>query len=204
MATHELLISYIKDNNINLVGDIIEIGSQRRAGRGSSYYLNELAKEVGVRFYTVDFDSSVYNIAKGAVGDAAVNQSGQDFLKSFDGNISVLYLDNYDVLYSKNHAADLRSRIGDHYQMEKGYDFSSVFSQNQQASLVHLEQFVCSLPKLHDHAIIAIDDTKYVKCSAEKFSYFWGKGNTVVPLALQIGFELCSSHSHGCILVKNQ
>ncbi len=196
MSSHDLIINFKPDNWI-LEGDDIEIGSQRKGGEGSSSELQEFAKRFGVRFSTVDFSETTYGRAKRSVGDDAVLSDGVEFLENYNGVISVLYLDNYDIGYHEEHFANLKSRIGDLYQ-QKGFDDSTVISQNLMSAQVHLSQGQAALPKMTKKAVVAVDDTFY----RSDGRCWFGKGAFVVPFFLIAGFKLIESHKRGVLLAR--
>ena len=105
-------------------------------------------------------------------------------------NISVLYLNNFDVIYNEKHKISLLNRVGNIYQ-ENNENLN-----NQRAAEVHLEQLVTSMKFLNDDAIIIIDDTKFID------SNWWGKRALVVPYLINNGFKVFSEKEGGIALKK--
>jgi hypothetical protein len=203
MATHSLLIQTITsltDQTQSIPGLIVEIGSQRHKGQGSSYQLKRLADSQGRQFFTIDADSTIAKVAQEAVGNCSLHCKGEQFLSSVDEPIFCLYLDNYDVAYSASHALDLKGRIGNHYSTTLGYTFEDTCRQNITSALVHLQQLSAAFSRLTQKCIVGIDDTQLR--DSQGFKYYWGKGSAVVPVLLQSGFRISAQDSSGIVLSR--
>ena len=203
MATHILLIDTIKTFETQLSaipGIIVEVGSQRQPGQGSSYQLRQLAASQGRGFLTIDADARVSGIARAVVGNCAVNGKGEEVLAGGVDPIVCLYLDNYDVIYSETHASGLKDRIGNHYEQTLGYTFKDAHRQNLRSALVHLQQLEAAFGRLTEKCIVAVDDTKLKKTN--NFLYYWGKGCAVVPVLLQSGFTIHANNQDGVVLQR--
>jgi hypothetical protein len=199
MASHRL----VKDIHVsNLPKDayILEIG----AGRGkwnsnvissanSTLYFNNMADRFKFNYFSVDFNEEIVEIAKKYIKDKAICAEGTQFLKEFDGQIAVLYLDNYDVVTSKEHGQSLNNRLSEVY---KKYGFK-IEENNQKAAEVHLSQLKEALPKMVNGGIVCIDDT--IDKGGGKW---WGKGALCVPHLLEQGWKVISRSRIGVLLKK--
>lgn len=195
MASHTLIekISqeFLKE------GNIVEIGSCREGYHiSSTYYYNKLAQKHNTQFYSIDFSLSIIKEAKKYIGDNAICGDGVKELSSLDIPISLLYLDNFDIIVSPTHRVGLEKRIkkaGDDYK-KYGYNIEPT---NTTASQVHLEQTKIGITKLTPQGAIIYDDTW------EENQTWYGKGAASVPYLLSEGFVIKGRHNRGVILQKN-
>jgi hypothetical protein len=197
MDTHKALLR-LTPNKVDLSGAIVEIGSQRHMQEGSTKGLCDLAQQHKVAFYTVDFSSKISEIAKKMVGESAINDDGAKFLSKFDKKISMLYLDNYDIVWSQKHLESLITRSGQVYK-EKEIDISDSGAQNLMSARVHLDQAIAAVPLLTSKCIVAVDDTVYRK----KDNFWWGKGALAVPYFLMAGLRVLLVEERGVILGRD-
>ena len=192
MSSH-VLLNEIKYSSLK-EGVIVEIGSARETNNeeSSTFYFNQIAIKNNTEFFSVDFSEKSWLMAKSIVKEMAILSDGNLFLKNFRNytkkNISVLYLDNFDVIYNEKHKISLLNRVGNIYQ-ENNENLN-----NQRAAEVHLEQVVTSMKFLSDDAIIIIDDTKFID------SNWWGKGALVVPYLLNNNFQIIIEDEGGVML----
>ncbi len=175
---------------------LVEVGSQREPSdphgpENSTCFLERLAVAHDLIFCTVDFSEATYNIARSYVGDKAVLSDGAEFLRKLNKPISILYLDNFDVVYSEKHKESLLRRVG------TAYDDRNEIITNQRSAEVHLGQVRAALPFLTASAFIGFDDTMI------KGSQWWGKGASSVPYLLNLGYTIIRQDSNGLILKKN-
>lgn len=194
MASHELL-DLMKDVSFINNSVVVEIGSSRevdRSQRSSTRYFHELCNSVGSTFYSVDFSKDSYELAKEIAGESAVHSDGAEFLESLSAGtrIAVLYLDNFDVIYSEDHKVDLLSRVGDAYA-QAGEEIN-----NQRAAEVHLGQMEAALNLMADKSVVICDDT------LKKPGGWWGKCATVVPFLESKGWQVLHIGKVGCLLVS--
>lgn len=194
MSSH-VLLNEIKYSSLK-EGVIVEIGSARETNNeeSSTFYFNQIAIKNNTEFFSVDFSEKSWLMAKSIVKEMAILSDGNLFLKNFRNytkkNISVLYLDNFDVIYNEKHKISLLSRVG------SVYEENNEILNNKRAAEVHLEQLITSLNFLNDDAIIIVDDTKFIDSS------WWGKGALVVPYLINNGFKILSQKEGGVALKK--
>lgn len=194
MSSH-VLLNEIKYSSLK-EGVIVEIGSARETNNeeSSTFYFNQIAIKNNTEFFSVDFSEKSWLMAKSIVKEMAILSDGNLFLKNFRNytkkNISVLYLDNFDVIYNEKHKISLLSRVGSVYEV------NNEILNNKRAAEVHLEQLITSLNFLNDDAIIIVDDTKFIDSS------WWGKGALVVPYLINNGFKILSQKEGGVALNK--
>lgn len=194
MASHKLI------ENINLSfaenGSIVEIGSAREtAGADSStFYFAELSKKINCEFYSVDFSPQSQSLAYQIIGKNAILSDGSAFLEKFHTisgrKISVLYLDNFDVIYNEKHRASLMRRVGN------VYDSNHEELTNERSAIVHLDQMKTALPLLQLNNAVIVDDT------TETEKGWWGKGALVVPFLLGLGYTIESRSEDGVLLLS--
>jgi hypothetical protein len=202
MATHKELIDRAKFlvNNASWSpqGAVVEIGSQRHPNKGgSSYDLLQLANQLELPFYTVDFNPEITAFATQVVGDRAYCMDGVEFLKNFTQELSILYLDNFDVIYSENHRQDIKQRAGDFYA-NLGYDMSNQTTHNLESIHIHYLQIKAALPLLTPQAMVGLDDTRFIK----KNKYWWGKGGLAVPFLFHAEFSVSCETNQGLVLTR--
>ncbi len=196
MAAHVLL----KDANfvdLQRGSYVIEIGSQRAPKppedvANSTCFLDRLASTNDLEFITVDFSKDSFELARSYVGDKAVHSDGAEFLRNFDGQISILYLDNFDIVYSEKHRESLMARVGSVYQENQET------ITNERSAQVHLEQLKAALPLLTTPAFVCIDDTMI------RDEHWFGKGAKVVPFLLNLGWNKIADGSFGVLLLRQQ
>lgn len=194
MSSHDLIFC-LDFKKWRPAGDIVEIGSQRHGGKGSSFELRRLANTLGVRFSTVDFSSETYANVKGVAPGVAYHADGEQFLREYTGMISILHLDNYDVAYNSQHYSDLKSRVGDLYGPTTGND-DPIIKQNVASAKTHYEQLLAAMPLLTSSAVVACDDTFF-----RSGSKTWlGKGALVVPFLVIAGFIILETSKNGVLL----
>ena len=179
MRSHKLL-SKVKNLNLLLSkGVIVEIGSARESLINSSTeYFHNISK-------------------KSLIGDKAILGKGEDKIKEIKEKISVLYLDNFDIIDPKitGHEESLKSRIkkyGDSYRKHN----TSINPNNISSQQAHLLQAQAALPKLSSSAVVIFDDTPF---SNNTFS---GKGGLAVPWLKSQGFKILYTQSSGILLSK--
>ena len=177
-------------------GCIVEIGSARESASpdSSTFYFNNIAADIGVPFYSCDFSPQSHAVAKSIVGDRAFLSDGKLFLEGFtkitSKKISLLYLDNFDIVYNEIHFESLKRRVGDTYEQH------GEIINNQRSAAVHLEQMIAALPLMAEKSVVIVDDTKQID------NGWWGKGALVVPFLLNNGYEPIVISSDGVLLVK--
>ena len=173
---------------------IVEIGSAREMGNheSSTIFFHSLSKAFNAQFFSVDFSPSSYKFAADIIGANAFLLDGCEFLENFSSNtnlkISLLYLDNFDVIYNEQHKKSLLSRVGSIYE-DRNEDIN-----NERSAQVHFEQLMSALPHLADQNVVIIDDTKLTE------SGWWGKGALVVPKLIELGYSIKAKSDDGVLL----
>ena len=182
MGAHTIIEPYI--NSIER-GSIVEIGSVReRIENSSTRFFYDLSKLLNKSFYSVDIGERQYKKAKSIIGDNAFQLKGEEFLKYFNEEISILYLDNFDIIYNESHKQSLLSRVG------TDYSDLNLELNIEQSQLAHLNQFKLSEKLLHEDSFVIVDDTWYDK-------EWQGKGGTLIPYMLSKGWNILKqNHNH--------
>ena len=192
MASHKLIEN--KDLSFTKGTCIVEIGSARETSgpESSTFYFSELSKQLETDFFSVDFSPQSFALAKEFIGVKAILSDGVKFLESFstisDKRISILYLDNFDVIYNDKHKKSLLKRVGSVY-----YDNEEDLT-NERSGVVHLEQMKAALPLLNVKNIVIVDDTRKTEQG------WWGKGALVVPFLLENGYKISNDSEEGIML----
>lgn len=194
MSSHALLEHFNLSFALN--GCIVEIGSARESVdvESSTHYFRELSRRLNSEFFSVDFSEQSNALARALIGSNAILSDGKVFLENFRTfsklEISILYLDNFDIIYNEKHEKSLRSRVGTAYA-EHGEELS-----NQRSAEVHLEQARASISLLGKQNIIICDDTKL------QDGLWWGKGALVVPFLLARDYKIKEQSEDGVLLVS--
>ncbi len=174
-------------NEIEIEGDILEIGSLR--GDGSTYVLGHIAKEYGKTLYSVDASQSVIDNAKKEFSNLPFklpveffHQQGEYFIDDHpDLRFSIVLLDNFDWRWSSDESE--AERYNKQSQFYK--DVLNVEMNNLNSQVVHLHQMVKLVPLLTKNSIVICDDTFWAK----DFGSYSGKGGAVVPYLMSLGFS---------------
>ena len=197
MASHRLLEEL--DLGFLCSGDLVEIGSSRENAHDSStFYFNQISKNLGVSFWSVDLSPKSFELAKSIAGTNAIFQDGKAFQKEFidtnpEKRISCLYLDNFDVVYNEKHFESLKKRVGDVYEK-----LGEVLSNERSAS-IHFEQLMTAYPVLSATSVIIIDDTMTDKNDSQKW---WGKGSLCVNFLLERKWKIKFSNGVGVLFTS--
>lgn len=169
----------------------VEIGSDRY--EGSTNHLACLAEKYNTLLHTIDVNNEAQTRVKHTNVVWHVD-TGSNWTKNYNliNKISVLYLDNFDWVWNPN--------VIDSYQLKQIEDYKSrgIEMTNENSQAEHLAQAINLTPFFTDNVVIAIDDTYRVN------STFTGKGGTVVPYLLDIGFTIFKTHDYGIILGRKQ
>jgi hypothetical protein len=162
---------------------IVEIGSDR--GEGSTEWFDTIAKNNGVKFYSVDVDdyaSRTRSFLKNT--NFVITESGSKWaheeLPKINKKIKVLYLDNYDWLSPMDDLRPHEKKQVKEYKA-RGIDISNLDCQRE-----HLMQMIGCLPFMADRSIIICDDTPYQDHSG----IYIGKNGAVVPYLLNYGYQI--------------
>ena len=194
MASHNLLekikIDILKDTCI------VEIGSARESAgdQTSTSYFKNIANKIGATFFSVDFSPLSHTYAREIINENAILSDGSAFLSTFEkysnNKISILYLDNFDIIYNDKHKESLLKRVGNIYS-ENNEDLN-----NERSAIVHLEQLKSALPHLENKNVIIIDDTMIINGN------WWGKGALAVPYLLSLGYSINHKSEDGVLLTN--
>lgn len=164
----------------NLLGEnrgcLVEIG----AGNQSTRFLAGIAKQRGVKFYSVDPDPKAHRPFEGSIN---IHQTGEDFFRSFTEEILFCYLDGY-------HWAN-------HWENPNVREYQGCTKELSEKS--HLEQSQLLLPHLRSHSLVLFDDTgveppgvwehHHIMKRIKDFS-FYGKGALAIPFLLENGLKI--------------
>lgn len=179
----------IKKGTINM----IEIGANREEWQhlNSTYKLSQLAKAYGYHFWTVDPDTdSIHNAKRMISYDNfhPVNQRAEDFLLNFKEEISVVYLDGFDINLSENHHSQSRK--------DKYRKYLKTEIENHKCYQMHLDSVKLIDQRLKVGGLICINDI----INSIDFQY---KGRTAVPYLLQTGkYRIMETKYNAMILEK--
>jgi hypothetical protein len=197
MAAH-LLLENVDLSSAPSNGYIIEVGSVREPGElPSSLYFANKGTEFGLNFLTVDSSEQSWKLTQEYVGEKAVLGDGKEFLENLDGQISVLYLDNFDYPDDESHFIDLCQRSGHDFD---GMNWTALQEMSPQ---IHYEQILAALPKLSDPCWIIVDNTARTRLSQRLKKPFWGKGASVVPFLIKHDFPMVKEGLGGMMLSRS-
>ena len=174
----------------NIDGKIIEIGSSRPGDDQSSQFLYELADSLNTEFITCDIDNLQITKLQ-SQGIDAVCARGEDFLDSYNGLISIAYLDNFDWTWQPQHLEPWLIEQLEHYRTRFGIDMNNVASQT-----AHLMQAVRVEQLASSNSLIVFDDTWFYR----EWAIFNGKGGAAVPYLLGKGYKILYTEQYGTIL----
>ena len=186
---------YLQLDNIDLTFSqdniVVEIGSER--GEGSSLWLYEWAQKKHMDFYSIDVEHANREQLYPQI-NWVVTSSGSEWCKTvlpgLNKKIKVLYLDNFDWLYS---CWDTRIPKRIQQQIES-YAQRGVEMNNQNCQEEHRLQLAYCLPYLDEQSVVILDDTFYNNQSWD------GKCATAIPLLLENGFVMHGAEyaTRGC------
>ena len=172
-------------------GLFVEIGSDN--GEGSTRYLDSLAQKYNTRLISVDVtDQARQQLGSQLAATDFVIDTGSNWADDFalaGGQISLLYLDNFDYIYDLMHIDDrIQSQIA-HYRT-RGVDMC-----NQACQIEHLKQLLLLMPCFSKDAVVALDDTYlwndcWVGKSGPGVVYLLAEGWQVIERTLDCGVIL--------------
>lgn len=159
-------------DNFDLVGSVIEIGTDR--GEGSTAYLLESCKKSGNKFYTIDFD-----IDTPSFPEANQHQmTGEEFFDNHfptDEKICFAYLDGFDWIYESEDGY-IPPWIPEQIKRYKTYGLEM---NNKNSQLSHLVITKNVVKYAAEKCVIVFDDTFHTG------SRYTGKGGTACPWLLE-------------------
>jgi len=193
MHGHVLLLDNAERMKDDIKGGVlIEIGSDRESG--STKTLALMAEKFDMAFYTVDPDEGAYERSSAILEkidneSTAVQALGEEFLKDFDGDVHLVYMDAFDnVLENWPH----KQTTIDTYK-KRGIDLN-----NENSWKMHLEACENIIDNVVIGGYICFDDTK------QNGGDWEGKGKLAIPFLLKNGFDIVDSDYSNCLLLQKE
>jgi len=189
---HKLLLDYLVSQKNLKLGLLVEIGSTREdiQGQGSTKEFAEFTKRHGIKFISVDMDELQTKKAQDAFKNIggeclAINAKGEDFIRTYPGDISAIYLDAFDYDHG-NHSQERKERYS---------QILNLSITNANSAQMHLE-CAKSIVDRGEVEIIAIDDTW------RNMGMYLGKGAKAVPFLLSNSYSIVSKSNMALILKR--
>jgi 2-polyprenyl-3-methyl-5-hydroxy-6-metoxy-1,4-benzoquinol methylase len=192
-----IVLDYIHE--IEVVGDILEIGADR--GDGSTFIFASIAAHMGRQLYSVDIDKDIiernhtrFERMPFKLPVGFYTQAGEEFLAEHkDLKFSVVLLDNFDWQWNPSQPEDFIQAQVDRYKSEFAIDMSNLNSQ-----ITHLKQAILLEHMLTDQAVVLCDDTYW----DEQHATYTGKCGAAIPFLMTLGFVPMLERDHGVILLR--
>jgi hypothetical protein len=198
---HDLLLAYLAANPEHLKAKpsgqkpvLIEVGTTREnvPGQGSTRKIAEFCKHKAVHFITVDMDPHNTRMANNmfnnlGVEAQAITMKGEDYLRQYDGEIDLVFLDAYDFDHGKH--SDLRQS---RYQKYLGSSIDELACHQ-----MHLECAQSVVKKLAVGGLVCVDDTWLDN------GQWTAKGTLAVPYLLNNGFTLLEARNRAALLTRD-
>ena len=171
----------------------IEIGSER--GHGSTEHHASMCNRLNFQFITVDAygptTENARNIVKSHSDNfEAYNMLGEDYLRDFNSEIHVLYLDSFDLEHMGDRTEGVVASTRGSYS-ERGVELN-----NTNCHLAHLNMAKNSIDKMAKNGIVFFDDVYSGPPN-------WvGKGKTAIPFLLEKGYRIIDQNKEQLILQK--
>lgn len=196
---HALLLSYL-DANRSLLKPmshrpkvLVEIGTTREnvEGQGSTRLIADFCKKHEVHFITVDMDPhntrmAAEMFARLQMPFEAVNMKGEDFLRSYAGQLDFVFLDAYDFDHGKH--SELRQ--------SRYMKFLGGKINDEDCHRMHLDCAQSIFAKLAPNGIVCFDDTWLAD------DRWTAKGVLAMPYLLQNGFSVIEAGNRAALLVR--
>jgi hypothetical protein len=189
---HTLLLNYLGDKDLSDWKSIVEIGSTRESieGQGSTKIIAHFAKQRGLHFISVDMDPDQTERAQSLfkamqLDFSAIHAKGEEFLKSYSGELTCIYLDAFDYDHGQH-----SSKRKDAYMRLLGVEIT-----NENAAKMHLECAKAIVNKA-EVKIIGIDDTW------RNYGRYFGKGALAVPYLLQHSYKIVEKSNLALVLER--
>ena len=169
-------------------GAFVEIGSSRAGDDGSTNVIAAWAGQRNKQLITVDFDPAVCNALRNQAASNVeiINSIGEDYLRSFTGIISFLYLDNFDWDWHPMNTEDFVLEQQVRYK-ELGRTMTNLTSQ-----MAHLNQAILAMPRMALHSLVVCDDTWY----NEHWGHYSGKSGAAVPYLIGQGYRVLDTEEY--------
>lgn len=195
---HEVLLKFLSAKTKELrrakggkPPTLIEIGTTRESasGQGSTRRLMDFCRMHGFHFITVDMDSANTQMAalmfrENGVSFEAAHGKGEDFLKSYEGDMDCVFLDAYDFDHGKH--TELRQS-----RYEK---FLGTRIIEADCHKMHLDCASAIVKKLKPWTIVCLDDTWLEE------GRWVAKGTTAIPYLLEQGLQLLDVRNRSALL----
>lgn len=192
-----IILDFIDE--INLTGDILEIGADR--GDGSTFIFASIAAHTGRQLYSVDIDKMIiennhkrFEKMPFTLPVGFYQQAGEDFLKEHSElKFSIVLLDNFDWQWNPTKPEDFIQAQVERYKSEFNVEMSNLNSQ-----ITHLRQALLLTDMLTEQAVVLCDDTYW----DETHATYTGKCGAAIPYLMSIGFVPMLERDHGVILLR--
>lgn len=198
---HELLLAHLKQHGSRLRQlvpnrrlTLIEIGTTREdvPGQGSTLKLAQFCLQNQMHFITVDMDPHNTRMALatfqrlGAPGFEAVTMKGEDFLRDWQGDVDLVFLDAYDFDHGKH--SELRQSRYEKYLGAR--------IDERACHRMHLDCAETLVKKLWEHGVVCVDDTW------QEAGVWTAKGTLAMPYLLANGFDVADARNRAALLVR--
>lgn len=192
-----IVLDYIHE--IEVVGDILEIGADR--GDGSTFIFGSIAAHLNKQLYSVDIDKDIiernhkrFEQMPFKLPIGFYNQAGEEFLESNPAlKFSIVLLDNFDWQWNPQQPEDFIQAQVDRYRNEFDIDMNNLNSQ-----VTHLKQALLLKDMLTTQAVVLCDDTYW----DDQHATYTGKCGAAIPYLITLGFVPMLEKEHGVILLR--
>lgn len=182
------------------IGWFVEIGTSRKGDDGSTKVIAGWANRFNKKLYTVDIDpKNVDFVTKLEIPNVRTwLGSGEKFLDSWPehlGQISVLYLDNFDWDW---HPLNTEPWVQN--QIDRYHSLGQIMN-NVNCQAAHLQQAITAAKLMASKSLIICDDTWFVP----GWGVWCGKSGAAVPYLVSQGYQVLEHEEYpvyGAILGK--
>jgi len=189
---HKLILENLQDIKSVIKGGVfLEVGSSRDAG--STTELAHVARNLKMKFITVDPDSTVFTKSLKIVkaidkSFSAFKELGEEFIAKYEGKFAIVYLDAFD---------NIREDWPHKESTIESYKKRNVELTNENSWKMHLDAAKGLIGKMIDDGYICFDDTEF------KDGKWEGKGKLAVPFLLDNGYEIICKDGGNCLILQN-
>lgn len=196
---HRLLIEYLDEHHQEYKSKfgsqnpgLLEIGCTREewSHLNSTYKLEMVAQELGMRFTTIDMDQDAINRVKQKMispQSSAIAGSAESVIPQLNEKYHFVYLDGYDITLSETHHNEVRK---DQYRKYLKKEMS-----NDQCYQMHLTTVKYLDDKLCAGGLLCFNDI----ISLKDYSY---KGKLAIPYLLRTGRYRIVKHEYNALLLE--
>ena len=163
----------------------VEIGSDR--GGGSTYYLQNLARQTKNDFITVDIDPVYLGSSIKSVKMAGEDWV-QDQLPTIGSKVRLVFMDGFDWTTQPT-AVRNGTASPDTYNLISDYEKKNLQLNNVNSAMAHILQVIGLLPNMEDKCAIMFCDTWF----NYTLDTFEGKGAGAVYMLLAEGYNVLSA-----------